>query len=214
MLKRTPAVKLSSTFATVLVSGALVFATAVPSQAAEVEQAVQTGYSAQELHAGASAVNVAGSGSVGAETPVVEVPVTTTTTSNSSSTRAASSTTSNAAIAVVDGTGAGAQGIVATGLAYVGVPYVWGGASPSGWDCSGFVQWVYAQNGIQLPRTSGAQGAAGTRTTTPVPGDLVVYGSSHIGIYIGNGMMVHASKPGVGTVVAPVYGTPYYSHIG
>nr|AIA87341.1 NLPC_P60 [uncultured Listeria sp.] len=89
-----------------------------------------------------------------------------------------------------------------------------GRGSPSGWDCSGFVQWVYAQNGIQLPRTSGAQGAAGTRTSTPVPGDLVVYGSSHIGIYLGNGMMVHAARPGVGTVVAAVYGSPYYSHIG
>jgi cell wall-associated NlpC family hydrolase len=85
---------------------------------------------------------------------------------------------------------------------YLGVPYVWGGASPSGFDCSGLVMYVYAQLGISLPHYTVSQWDA----TTPIPvsdlepGDLVFFdGLSHVGIYIGNGQFIHA--PHTGTVV-------------
>jgi cell wall-associated NlpC family hydrolase len=87
-------------------------------------------------------------------------------------------------------------------LRYLGVPYVWGGASPSGFDCSGLVMYVYAQLGISLPHYTVAQWSA----TLPIsmseiqPGDLLFFdGLGHVGIYIGNGEFVHA--PHTGTVV-------------
>jgi cell wall-associated NlpC family hydrolase len=87
-------------------------------------------------------------------------------------------------------------------LRYLGVPYVWGGASPSGFDCSGLVMYVYAQLGISLPHYTVAQWSA----TLPIsmseiqPGDLVFFdGLGHVGIYVGNGEFVHA--PHTGTVV-------------
>ena len=70
------------------------------------------------------------------------------------------------------------QGIVRTALTYLGVPYVWGGATPSGFDCSGLVQYVYLQHGIYLPHYSGYQAADGGRgpaTPSPSPGDLVAF---------------------------------------
>ena len=85
---------------------------------------------------------------------------------------------------------------------YLGVPYVWGGASPSGFDCSGLVMYVYAQLGVSLPHYTVAQWNA----TTPIPasalepGDLVFFdGLGHVGIYIGGGQFIHA--PHTGTVV-------------
>lgn len=109
-----------------------------------------------------------------------------------------------------------AGSIVETAMQYVGYPYVWGGTSPSGFDCSGFVQYVYAQHGISLPRVSGAQGASGTvvSASEAVPGDLVVWGSRHIAIYIGDGMIVHASTPSTGVKVSELYGSYYFSRVG
>ena len=87
-------------------------------------------------------------------------------------------------------------------LRYLGVPYRWGGSSPSGFDCSGLVMYVYAQLGISLAHFTGAQWSA----TTPIsssqaqPGDLVFFnGVSHVGIYLGGGQMVDA--PHTGSVV-------------
>ena len=87
-------------------------------------------------------------------------------------------------------------------LQYLGVPYVWGGASPSGFDCSGLVMYVYAQLGISLPHYTVSQ----WNVTEPIsssqmqPGDLVFFnGLGHVGIYIGNGQMVDA--PHTGSVV-------------
>lgn len=95
-------------------------------------------------------------------------------------------------------------GIAGTAQSMVGSPYVYGGTSPvAGWDCSGFVQWVYAQHGIDLPRTF--QWHAMTPTANPQPGDLVVQnGGSHVGIYIGGGKMVSALNPTQGTLVHSV----------
>jgi peptidoglycan DL-endopeptidase CwlO len=92
--------------------------------------------------------------------------------------------------------GVGHSQAASIAMRYLGVPYVWGGASPSGFDCSGLVMYVYAQLGISLGHYTGAQWGE----TLPIsssqaqPGDLVFFnGVSHVGIYIGNGQMVHAS---------------------
>jgi cell wall-associated NlpC family hydrolase len=104
---------------------------------------------------------------------------------------------------------ASTSGIVATAKSMIGTPYVWGGTSTSGWDCSGFVQWVYAQHGIDLPRVTTAQAAALTPTSNPKPGDLVLQnGGSHIGIYLGDGQMISALNPGEGTKVHPTSWMP------
>lgn len=89
-------------------------------------------------------------------------------------------------------------------LQFVGNPYVYGGTSlTSGADCSGFVQSVYKNFGVSLPRTSSAQGSAGTSVSYSdmQPGDLVHY-AGHIGIYIGNGQIVHASSAKTGIKVS------------
>ena len=96
-------------------------------------------------------------------------------------------------------------GLVGTAYQGIGGAYVWGGVGFKAWDCSGFTQWVYAQNGINLPRTTWAQFAAGTPTSNPQPGDLVSQnGGSHVGIYIGNGQMISALNPSQGTQVHSV----------
>jgi cell wall-associated NlpC family hydrolase len=94
------------------------------------------------------------------------------------------------------------------GIAYTGIgsPYVWGGTTPSGWDCSGFTQWVYAQAGISIPRVNAW--TAMKPTSTPAPGDLVMQnGGAHVGIYVGNGMMISALNPSQGTILHAVSAT-------
>ncbi|MGP1411325.1 MAG: C40 family peptidase [Peptoanaerobacter stomatis] len=88
---------------------------------------------------------------------------------------------------------------------YLGVPYVWGGTTPRGFDCSGFVQYVYAQRGIYLPRTTYEQVNVGRRVSRSQlqPGDLCHF-PGHVGIYIGDGMMIHAPKPGDVVSVASI----------
>lgn len=109
-----------------------------------------------------------------------------------------------------------AGGIVGTAMQGVGTGYVWGGTSFGAWDCSGFTGWVYAQNGIDIPRTSFQQIAAATPTANPQPGDLVSQnGGNHIGIYIGGGKMVSALNPTQGTFVHSVNAMPvdgYYTY--
>jgi cell wall-associated NlpC family hydrolase len=85
-------------------------------------------------------------------------------------------------------------------LRYLGVPYRWGGASPSGFDCSGLVMYVYAQLGISLPHYTVAQWSSTIPVSSPEPGDLVFFnGLGHVGIYIGGGQFVNA--PHTGSVV-------------
>ena len=109
-------------------------------------------------------------------------------------------------------TAGGAAGIA---MQYLGVPYVWGGASPSGMDCSGLVVVVYGQLGISVPRTAAAQYSAGTPISYSelAPGDLVFFGYggiSHVGIYIGGGSMIHAPFEGEVVQIAPVSGGGSY----
>ncbi len=96
--------------------------------------------------------------------------------------------------------GAGHAAAASIALHYLGVPYVWGGASPSGFDCSGLVMYVYAQLGISLPHYTVAQWNATDPISSPEPGDLVFFnGLGHVGIYIGGGRFVDA--PHTGSVV-------------
>ncbi len=94
---------------------------------------------------------------------------------------------------------------------YMGVPYVWGGTTPWGFDCSGFTQYVFRQVGVEIPRTADTQYYTYPKVSTRnlQPGDLVFFetyepGPSHCGIYIGNGKMIHASSS-MGVSVADVF---------
>ena len=104
--------------------------------------------------------------------------------------------------------GAAHPDVVAIAEKYLGVPYVWGGTTPSGFDCSGLVQYCYRQIGVNLPRTSRVQFHAGAyippdRLDLLTPGDLVFFGRGgdpgrihHVGLYIGGGRMIHAPYTG------------------
>ena len=125
---------------------------------------------------------------------------------SSSSSSAAAAPAAPAAAAPAAG-GAAATA-VRTALAQQGKPYVWAAAGPSSHDCSGLVQYAYAAAGISLPHSSSAQARMGTAVTRAQlqPGDLIAFYSpvSHIGIYIGNGQMVHAPTSGDVVKVASI----------
>jgi peptidoglycan DL-endopeptidase CwlO len=90
-------------------------------------------------------------------------------------------------------------GVVGIAMRYLGTPYVWGGASPSGFDCSGFVMYVYSQVGISLPHSSYAQYGYGSPVSLSQlqAGDLVFFdGLGHVGIYVGGGTFIHAPHTG------------------
>jgi peptidoglycan DL-endopeptidase CwlO len=108
---------------------------------------------------------------------------------------------------------AAAAQAVQIALGEQGVPYVWGGASPSGFDCSGLVMWAYAQVGISLPHYTGALWNVGTHVSVDQlePGDLVFFhGESHVGMYIGGGQFVQAPHTGDVVKVSSL-SDPWYS---
>lgn len=111
--------------------------------------------------------------------------------------------------------GEGLSEVVAAAYDGIGSPYVWGGNTPSGWDCSGFVKWAYAKQGINIARGTSAILGSGQfkRTTTPQPGDLVFQnGGGHVGIYVGGGKMIGAQNPSVGTIHHDVSRNPVYGY--
>ena len=109
------------------------------------------------------------------------------------------------------------EGVVAVqaALTRLGDPYVWGGSGPGAFDCSGLVMWAFGQAGVALPHSSQALAAGGQAVSLDdmQPGDVVNYYSdaSHSAIYIGDGMMVHASTFGVPVAVSPVNNAPIFN---
>ena len=134
--------------------------------------------------------------------------------------RSGGGTTATAAVAAApaaapvavapSGSGGGA---IAIGQRYTGTPYVWGGTTPSGFDCSGFVQYVYRQMGISLPRTAAAQQGAGRRVSASEarPGDIVSFtgggGVYHNGLYVGNGQMLDSPRTGKSVGIRSIWST-------
>lgn len=106
-------------------------------------------------------------------------------------------------------TSAQREAIVAAAWSQVGKAYVLGANGPDAYDCSSFVQYCYAVAGISLPRTSYAQGAWGSATSNPQPGDIIAWGG-HVGIYISDGMMIDAGNERTGVIYRSIYGNPWY----
>lgn len=108
-----------------------------------------------------------------------------------------------------------AQAVVSFARQFLGTPYVWGGSSPKGFDCSGFTCYVLSQYGISLPHAADEQFKTGVRVNQPRLGDLVFFttyeaGPSHVGIYIGNDQFIHCSSA-TGEVCLTSLSKPYYS---
>ena len=124
-----------------------------------------------------------------------------------SATRSSLESSSSASLTVNPPDSKTSAALVSYAEQFVGqVPYVWGGSTTSGWDCSGFVMYVFAQFGISLPHSSGAQAGYGTAVpslASAQPGDIIA-NSAHAGIYVGNGMVVNALNPSQGTQITPV----------
>jgi len=113
------------------------------------------------------------------------------------------------------------EAIVAEAMRHMGVPYVWGGDGPLGWDCSGMIQWLYATvAGINLPRVSQDQFFVGTplRLDEVQPGDIVFFadtdgpGITHNGIVIGGGLFIHARDESRGTTISSLYEPFWMTH--
>ena len=119
------------------------------------------------------------------------------------------------------GTGGNIQGeqLIVSAKTFLGVPYVWGGETPSGFDCSGFTQYVMKQNGLSIPRTAAEQFATGTPVNKSdlKIGDLVFFttykpGASHVGFYMGDGNFIHASSAQKKVSISPLNEDYYTQH--
>ncbi|WP_370592884.1 C40 family peptidase [Streptomyces sp. NBRC 110028] len=110
-------------------------------------------------------------------------------------------------------TGGRAARAISFAYGAIGKPYVWGATGPYGYDCSGLTQAAWRAAGVSLPRTTYTQINAGRRISRGelAPGDLVFFysGVSHVGLYIGNGLMIHAPRPGAPVRVAPIDQMPF-----
>ncbi|MEV6259748.1 NlpC/P60 family protein [Streptomyces sp. NPDC051784] len=110
-----------------------------------------------------------------------------------------------------------AEKVLAFARAQIGKPYVWGATGPSSYDCSGLTQAAWKAAGVNLPRTTWDQVEVGTRVATAdlQPGDLVFFYDdiSHVGIYKGDGMMIHAPKPGANVREESIYYMPIYGSV-
>jgi cell wall-associated NlpC family hydrolase len=113
--------------------------------------------------------------------------------------------------------GPGGSGAVSVAMRYIGTPYVWGGSSPSGFDCSGLTSYSYAQVGISIPRTSYGQWGAGPHVARDdlQPGDLVFFnGLGHVGMYVGGGNFIHAPHTGDVVRIESLSGWYASSYVG
>jgi len=121
----------------------------------------------------------------------------------------------------LQGTGDWRTEVVTEAQKYIGVPYVWGAQSPAGWDCSGFVLWIFQKAaGVTMPRVAGDQAGVGVNVSPAniQPGDLVFFantyapGISHVGIALGGGRFIHASSLGSGTMISNLSESYYQQH--
>ena len=199
--------------AVVAAASGLVLGMGLPATAADTTAGVSASTESGSAQT-ALAVTAAPTATVSFERPVVTTVaapvverVTPQSTSDDEDEAAASTASTVAEKAVAATASAATSGLAAIAYTGIGSPYVWGGTSPtSGWDCSGFTQWVYAQAGISIPRVNAW--TAMTPTSTPQPGDLVMQnGGAHVGIYVGNGMMISALNPSQGTLLHSVAAT-------
>ncbi|MCL5256843.1 MAG: C40 family peptidase [Chloroflexi bacterium] len=116
--------------------------------------------------------------------------------------------------------GSAGEKIVEIAKRYIGTPYVWGGTTPAGFDCSGFVYYVYKQAGVPIPRDIYGQLAAGRRIdrNNLMPGDIVFFqntykaGLSHVGIYVGGGNFIEAVTFGVPLKISALWSSYYAAH--
>ncbi|MDE5411863.1 C40 family peptidase [Alkalihalobacterium chitinilyticum] len=105
--------------------------------------------------------------------------------------------------------------VISTAKSLIGTPYKWGGTTRSGFDCSGFLQYVYKQHGRSIPRNTSSIWGSSTATTNPQPGDLVFFttyqsGPSHVGIYLGNRQFIHAGSS-TGVTISSIDGSYWNS---
>lgn len=109
------------------------------------------------------------------------------------------------------------QQIVDAARSAIGSPYAWGAAGPGSFDCSGLTSWAYQQAGVNIPRTSQAQAAGGTRVSLDAlqPGDIIAYygGASHVGIYTGHGTIIDALNAGSPVGERPLHFQPIHSAV-
>ncbi len=139
-------------------------------------------------------------------------------TSSRTSPRTATTSTSSTAAATTtyEGAYSSATGerIVAIAKQYVGVPYVYGGATPAGFDCSGFTSFVFAQVGISIPRSSSGQHAlGGVVPASAAPAGALMTWDGHTGIYLGGGMHIAARQPGTPLSISPIYRSGARYHV-
>ncbi|QTH59109.1 C40 family peptidase [Corynebacterium hindlerae] len=109
------------------------------------------------------------------------------------------------------------QAIVDAARSKIGSPYVYGATGPNAFDCSGLTSWAYSQVGKSIPRTSYAQAAEGAQVSRDQlqPGDIIAFygGASHVGIYTGNGTVIHAINEGTPLSESPIDYMPYHSAV-
>ncbi|MGM0386756.1 MAG: C40 family peptidase, partial [Actinomycetota bacterium] len=111
-------------------------------------------------------------------------------------------------------TSATGEQIAAIAKQYVGVPYVYGGATPAGFDCSGFTSFVYARAGISIPRSSSGQHAlGGVVPASAAPVGALMTWDGHTGIYLGGGMHIAARNPGTPLSISPIYRSGAVYHV-
>ncbi|WP_240611254.1 MULTISPECIES: C40 family peptidase [unclassified Actinobaculum] len=154
-------------------------------------------------------------------TPTAQQPATNSNTAsngNASSSKLGSSGSASTAPAASTSGGSLRSQIVAYARQYVGVPYVWAGTTPAGWDCVGFVHYVFGHFGYNTPRRTGSSVGQywGGYTIVPAsqaqPGDIMFW-PGHVGIYTGNGMHIAAWNPSMGTQERAVWGNPVYLRV-